>query len=117
MIDANRSNTNKEGALMKYDCNALEHKASELIGLGRFMDAAKIYLFMADSDSSLDGGYLALKIGQCYASAGDLHAAKYWYGRAVEENPSVDKYVEARRSLEYLNIDELISPKDNTPSS
>jgi hypothetical protein len=43
---------------------------------------------------------------------GDLHAAKYWYGRAVEENPEVPAYVEARRRLESITIDDLL-PEHN----
>lgn len=48
-----------------------------------------IYLFMgADGDQSLDAGYLGERLGECYENLGDLHAAKYWYGRAVEESPT-----------------------------
>jgi hypothetical protein len=40
---------------------------------------------------------------------GDLHAARYWYGRAIEENPVVRvDCVEARKRLEYVTIDELL---------
>jgi hypothetical protein len=60
----------------------------------------------------LDAGYLAMKIGGCYERIGDLHAAKYWYGRAVEENPEVPAYVEARRRLDSITIDDLL-PQHN----
>jgi hypothetical protein len=64
---------------------------------------------MADGDQSLDGGYLAKKIAECYEEMKDLHAAKYWYGRAVEENPEVRiDCVEARKRLEYVTIDDLL---------
>jgi hypothetical protein len=66
---------------MKYDLNKLEQRAAELLSAGLQHDAIKIYLFMADGDQSLDGGYLAKMIAQCYEQMKDLHAAKYWYGR------------------------------------
>ncbi len=91
-----------------HDFNVLERRAKELIASGRPADALKIYLYMADGDRSLDAGYLGLRIGECYERMGDLHAAKYWYGRAVEENPGVPDRVEARRRLEGVNIDHLI---------
>ena len=94
---------------MRYDFNVLEMKAKELCGSGRPQDAIKIYLFMADGDQSLDGGYLGQRIAECYESLGDLHAAKYWYGRAVEENPDVRlDAVKARKRLETITIDKLI---------
>lgn len=74
---------------MSYDFNALERIADKLIASGRYPDAIKIYLFMADGDTSLDGGYLGERLGKCYEALGDFHAARYWYGRAVEENPAV----------------------------
>jgi tetratricopeptide (TPR) repeat protein len=93
----------------KYDFNALERRAQELIDSGRPHDAIKIYLFMADGDPSLDGGYLGMRLGECYERMGDLHAAKYWYGRCVEENPVVrTSCVEARERLKDVNIDDLI---------
>jgi hypothetical protein len=93
-----------------YDFNVLERRASELAGSGRPQDAIKIYLFMADGDPSLDGGYLAKMIAQCYERIGDPYSAKYWYGRAIEENPEVRKdCVEARNRLERVTIDDLMS--------
>lgn len=98
---------------MRYDFNVLERRASELIREGRANDAIRIYLFMSDGDESLDGGYLGKRLGECYELIGDLHAAKYWYGRAVEENPEVRQdCVEARRRLEHVTIDELVRPED-----
>ena len=85
---------------MKYDFNVLEKLASGLIADARFRDAIKIYLFMGDGDPSLDGGYLAERIGKCYESLEEVHAARYWFGRAVEENPHVRPYsVDARARL------------------
>lgn len=92
-----------------YDFNVLERRAKDLIEAGRSSDALKIYLYMADGDPSLDAGYLGMRIGECYERMGDLRAAKYWYGRAVEENPEIPRYVEARRRLEDVNIDQLLS--------
>jgi hypothetical protein len=60
----------------------------------------------------LDAGYLAEVIGECYEALGDLHAAKYWYGRAVEENPSVRmSSVNARDRLKAIGIDHLLRPQ------
>jgi hypothetical protein len=95
-----------------HDPNVLEQRAKDLMDSGHFHDAIKIYLFMADGDPSLDAGYLAMKIGECYERTGDLHAAKYWFGRAVEENPEVPAYVEARRRLESITIDYLLPERN-----
>ena len=96
---------------MKYDFNVLEKRAQELIDSGRSGDAIKIYLFMADGDASLDAGYLGKKLGECYERRGELHAAKYWYGRAIEENPDVrTDCIEGRKRLQGVTIDDLVSP-------
>ena len=92
-----------------YNFNHLEKQAKVLIAAGRERDAIKIYLFMADGDPSLDGGYLGERLGACYEVIGDLHAAKYWYGRAVEENPEVRlRAIEARARLDHVSIEELL---------
>jgi hypothetical protein len=72
-----------------YNFNVLEQRAKELIAAGRPKDAMAIYLFMGDGDPSLDAGYLAMRMGECCENLKDLHAAKWWYGRAVEENPGI----------------------------
>lgn len=92
-----------------YDFNVLERAAQDLLNRDTPHDALKIYLFMADGDPSLDAGYLAARIGECYGRMGDLHAAKFWYGRAVEENPGIDRYVALRAKLAQINIDSLVS--------
>lgn len=93
-----------------YDFNVLEKKAKSFLKLDRPHDAVKIYLYMADGDQSLDGGYLGKMLGQSYEAMGDLHAAKYWYGRAVEENPEVrTDCLEALNRLKNVTIDELIA--------
>jgi hypothetical protein len=94
----------------RYDFNVLEERANTLIDLGRLTDSIRIYLFMADGDNSLDGGYLGERIGQCYERLGDLHAAKYWFGRAVEENPRIPAYTAARQRVNFATIDDLVSP-------
>jgi len=94
---------------MLYNFNTLERLAKELIADERVSDAIKIYLFMADGDQSLDGGYLGERLGVCYEKIGDLHAAKYWYGRAIEENPEVRlKSMEARKRLGQVTIDSFL---------
>lgn len=99
---------------MKYDFNILERSAAALISAGRPQDAIKIYLFMADGDPSLDAGYLGEKLGQCYEMLGDPHAARYWYGRAIEENPGVRLHAEeARKRLEHLGLDDLLLTKND----
>jgi tetratricopeptide (TPR) repeat protein len=95
-----------------YDFNVLEARAKELVASNRHADAIKIYLFMADGDASLDAGYLAELIGECYEALGDLHAAKYWYGRAIEENPHVRiGSVKAHDRLKAVSIDHLLRPQ------
>jgi hypothetical protein len=93
-----------------YDFDILQKKAVSLEENGLLKDALKIYLFMADGDTSLDGGYLGERIGHLYEKMGELHAAKYWYGRAVEENPEIEFYQQARRRLEHININDVVDP-------
>jgi tetratricopeptide (TPR) repeat protein len=93
---------------VKYDFNVLEKRAKEFIDAGQYREAMKIYFFMSDGDSSLDGGYLGERLGECYEALGELAAAKYWYGRAVEENPHVClKSAKAREKLEPIVIGEF----------
>ena len=94
------------------DINVLEQRASDFKKAGRYHDALKIYLLMADGDQSLDAGYLGIRIGEGYEQLGDLHSAKYWYGRAVEENPQIPDYVKARERLQHVNIDDIVPPAD-----
>jgi hypothetical protein len=94
--------------LVGYDFNILEHSAANFIAGGQPRDAMAIYLYMADGDPSLDAGYLAHRIGQCCELLDDLHGAKWWYGRAVEENPEIAAYVEARRRLDKVSIGHLL---------
>jgi len=59
----------------------------------------------------LDGGYLGERIAECYEAQGDLAAAKFWHGRAVEENPEArPASVAARKRLEAVTIDDLAPP-------
>ena len=94
---------------MRMDFNVLEQRARELVESSRWREAMRIYLFMADGDPSLDAGYLGEKIAECYEALGDPHSARYWYGRAVEENPEVrTRSVAARKRLSGLGIDDLV---------
>ncbi len=94
---------------MRMDFNVLEQRARELVESSRWREALRIYLFMADVDPSLDAGYLGEKIAECYEALGDPHSARYWYGRAVEENPEVrTRSVAARTRLSGLGIDDLV---------
>lgn len=98
--------------------NDLERRAKDLIAIGKVSDAIKIYLFMADGDQSLDAGYLGERLGECYERIGDLHAAKYWYGRAVEENPEVRlTSAEARKRLRHVSIDPLLEDAEEQVST
>lgn len=90
------------------DMNVLERRAREFFCSGDIRSALRIYLVMSDGDPSLDAGYLGMRIGECYEQLGERQAAKYWYGRAVEENPNVQEYVDARARLENTNIDDII---------
>lgn len=98
---------------MAYDFNNLETAAAALKADGRHRDALRIYFFMADGDPSLDGGYLGGRIAACYEQLGELDAARYWYGRAVEENPAVcvDEAA-ARARLGEISIDGLCGVRD-----
>ena len=96
---------------VQYDFNVLETTAASLKAAGRHRDALRLYLFMADGDSSLDGGYLGGRIAECYERLGELDAARYWYARAVEENPHVRlDEAAARRRLGDIPIADLIGP-------
>jgi hypothetical protein len=46
----------------------------------------------------------------------DLHAAKYWYGRALEEDAPIARAesVEGRNRLEHVTIDDIIAPEEYT---
>lgn len=100
---------------MQHDFNALEARAKQLLAEGRYRDAIAVYLHMADGDPSLDAGYLAFRIGLCFEDLNDLHLARWWFGRAVEENPAIDRYVHARRRAEQVDIAGLLA--DNTSDS
>ncbi len=95
--------------MTRQDFNHLERTAKKLIDDGNVVDAIKIYLFMSDGDASLDAGYLGERLGICYEQLGDLHAAKYWYGRAVDENPEVRlEAAQAYERLSNVGIDHLV---------
>jgi tetratricopeptide (TPR) repeat protein len=99
---------------MTYDFNLLETRAKELISSGRIREAMEMYYFMADGDASLDAGYLAYRLAKCSEKLGELHAAKYWYGRAVEENPG--RYRKALARLQNVDLDHLLASDATTGS-
>jgi tetratricopeptide (TPR) repeat protein len=102
---------------MKYDFNILETSATRLREQGRYRDALRIYYFMSDGDPSLDGGYLGKNIAECYEKLGELQAAKYWYGRAMEENPVVNACcADSVKALGNLAIDDLLLFDGRPPS-
>jgi hypothetical protein len=93
--------------------NELEVLAIRFFEINEYDKSLDIYLFMADGDSSLDGGYLAEMIGRCYEAKNDFMAAKYWYGRAIEENPVVRVYsIEARKRLNTVGVTDLLENYD-----
>ena len=102
---------------MTYDFNKLEAAATSLKDEGRYGDALRIYLWMADGDTSLDGGYLGGRIAECYERLGELDAARYWYGRAIEENPAarLDEAA-ARNRLGEISIADLCGPEAHVGS-
>lgn len=93
---------------MRYEPNYISRTAKSKQEKGEFSDAIKIYLEMADGDPSLDVVYLAMRLGECYESMSDLFTARFWYGRAVEENPTIEEYAEARKRLEDINLDSIL---------
>jgi len=96
-----------------YDMNVLEHCAQRLLDEGRHQDALTVYYAMADGDPSIEAGYLGLRIAECYLSLDQPFAAKYWLGRAYEENPRI--YPDCRERSEALGdypVTTLISPED-----
>ena len=95
--------------MMGCDFNVLEMTAIRLKKEHRFQDALRIYYFMADGDPSLDGGYLGMRIAECYEALEQFHAAKYWYGRAIEENPVVNATcADSIKALGNVTIDDLL---------
>jgi hypothetical protein len=95
---------------MVYDFNVFEKTAWGYVEAGRYADAIRIYLFMADGDNSLDGGWLGWRLGICYEGLGDLHASYYWHGRAIEENPEVRLESKAARERlrPLVGLDDLV---------
>lgn len=91
------------------DFNRFERSAIKLKELGRWQDALEVYVFMADGDPSLDAGYLGTRIAECYEAMGRLCEAKYWHGRAVEENRGVRlSSEEALRRIGDMPVEHLL---------
>lgn len=90
------------------DFNTLQCFADQCARDGKFGTAVAIYLHMAEGDPSLDGGSLGHAIGFCYEGLDDLHAARYWYARAFEENPIVDLYRHDFERTRAVLVDDLV---------
>lgn len=93
---------------MRHEPNSLYGLVYGLKDKGLHKEALDILYEMADGDPSIEAGLYGYLIGECYEQIGDQMAARYWYGRAEEENPKITKYAEARRRLESANIDSLV---------
>jgi hypothetical protein len=91
------------------DLNTLQAVADRCFREQRYGTALAIYLHMAEGDPSLDGGSLAHAIGQCYENLSDLHAARYWYGRAAGENPGIDLYRRDFERMRTVRVDDLVT--------
>ena len=91
------------------DYNVLEAAAQGYIDAGDIESALRIFFYMADGDSGLDGGYLGERIGECYEKLGIIYAAIYWYGRALEEGGGYSPVVESRLAvLGKMSIDDIV---------
>lgn len=91
------------------DFNTLQAFADRCVREERYGIALAIYLHMAEGDPSLDGGSLAHAIGSCYEKLGDLYAARYWYGRAVGENPGIDLYRRDFERMSSVRVEDLVA--------
>jgi tetratricopeptide (TPR) repeat protein len=92
----------------KLNFNDLEERAKEMVDKEQYEKALRIYYYMAYGDPSLDGGWLGWKIGICYERLNQIDAARYWYGRAVEENPEVREYVKEQERMGPIDISDLV---------
>jgi tetratricopeptide (TPR) repeat protein len=90
------------------DPNELQAFADQSMRAGRYKTALEIYHFLADGDPSLDGGSLAHAIGQCHEQLGEPFAARFWYGRAAEENPAVELYRRDAERTRDLRVEDLV---------
>jgi tetratricopeptide (TPR) repeat protein len=88
--------------------NAVHDRAVQMVRANRLQDALKLFYHLAEGDRSLDGGSLGHSIGECYEGLGDLHAARYWYARAFEENPVIELYRQDYQRLKEVTITDLI---------
>lgn len=91
------------------DPNEMQAFAERCVQAGRFEAAIAMFLHMAEGDPSLDGGSVGHALGECYEGLGNLHAARYWYGRAVEENPGIDLYRRDFDRMSHVRAEDLLS--------
>lgn len=76
---------------MCYDFDDLEVAAQDHINSGNATAALQIYYYMSFGDPSLDAGYLAFRISECYQQLRNTPAARYWLDKAIQQNPELYK--------------------------
>jgi tetratricopeptide (TPR) repeat protein len=90
------------------DVNAVMSTANWFRNEGDFQSALELYLFLADGDPSLDGGWLGVQIAECYEALGRMNEARYWAGRAENENPTLPDRREIRERLGSIDVDDMV---------
>jgi tetratricopeptide (TPR) repeat protein len=90
------------------DTNSLQALADRCVREGRYETAISVYLYLADGDPSLDGGSLGHALGECYERLGERYAARFWYGRAAEENPAIELYRRDYERTRAVRVEELV---------
>ncbi|WP_296084042.1 hypothetical protein [uncultured Agrobacterium sp.] len=73
----------------RYDVIHLNGMLKRCINGGKVADPSRFTFSRQMGDRSRDEDYLGERLGICYERLGGLHAAKYWYGRAVQEGPEL----------------------------
>lgn len=86
------------------DENELRSRADSLRSNGHFQNAIDVYLYLADGDPSLDAGWYAIQIAECYESLGRMAEARYWAARAKDENPTVPDRLEIAQRLGPIRL-------------
>jgi tetratricopeptide (TPR) repeat protein len=96
------------------DVDTLISRADALRQSAQFQRALEIYLFLAERDPSLDGGWLGVQIAECYEMLGRMIEARYWAGRAVEENPTLPDRGAIGDRLGNIQLDQITGPPPPT---
>jgi hypothetical protein len=90
------------------DLNNIVAKIDKLIHEERYNDALFLLYYISIDDPSLEAGYYAYLIGKCYEETNNITGARFWYKRAVEENPEVTQYSSALDRTEEMDIESMI---------